>query len=413
MNKKYGRNDRLVATATDFNGIYKLNVKSMKSFTAIKRTTQELWHKRLGHLNDRSMALLRNGMAHGVQYLNSERKPCIACIQGKQSRSPFKKSGSQRGTTFLKLVHADLCGPMSEPSWSGARYLFSLIDDFSAMTFGYFLKTKDQVLEVFKEFKTLVENQTGHTIKIFRTDNGGEFVNQEMNEYLKNNGIRHQTSIPYNPEQNGVAERANRTIMEKSRCMLHNAKLNKKYWAEAVSTAIYLKNRSPTKAVKGKTPIEVWTGRKPNLQHLRIFGCKAYAHLPKHERKKLDAKSKECIFVGYCSESKGYRLVDRDNPKKIIKSRDSTFLENEYQNQCTSKIDPNTTRNEFRTLPLIETSSNEEVSIEDQSFESEGERDTSNSMGNETLSNELDETIIQTSDSTITPIDSEGNSEED
>jgi hypothetical protein len=200
------------------------------------------------------------------------------------------------------------------------------------MTFGYFLKTKDEVKIIFQEFKAMVENQTGHSIKVLRTDNGTEYVNREMDVLLRTSGIRHQNTVPHTPEQNGVAERANRTIMEKSRCMIQDSKLGVKFWEEAVNTAIYFKNRSPTKAVMGETPLEAWTGRKINLELLKVFGCREFVHVPNHDRKKLEPKSKAYIFVGYCSETKGYRLGDCENSGRVIKARDVIFLEDQPRN---------------------------------------------------------------------------------
>lgn len=170
--------------------------------------------------------------------------------------------------------------------------MFILTDDFIAFTFGYFLKNKDEVNNVSQNFKALVENQTSETIKILRTDNGREFVIRDLDDFLKMNDIRHYTNAPNTSEQNGVAERANRTVVEKARCMLQDSKLSKKFWEYAIQTAIYLKNRSPSKAIPGMTPVEAWTGKKPDLTHLRVFGCRAFAHQPKQERKKLDSKSR-------------------------------------------------------------------------------------------------------------------------
>ena len=126
----------------------------------------------------------------------------------------------------------------------------------------------------------MVENFTGKWIKTLQTDNGGEYVSTYFTRYLKSRGIHHQMTIPYTPEQNGVAERTNRTIVEKAHCMLHAREMQPHFWAEAVSTAVYLKNRSPTKALSNITPEEAWTGKKPSIAHLRSFGCKAYMHVP-------------------------------------------------------------------------------------------------------------------------------------
>ncbi|RXN30143.1 Retrovirus-related Pol poly from transposon TNT 1-94 [Labeo rohita] len=175
----------------------------------------------------------------------------------------------------------------------------------------------------------MAEKSTGRQLKVLRTDNGGEYTSSEFQDFLKKEGIRHELTVPKTPEQNGVAERMNKTLMETVRSMLADAKLPQKFWAEALSTAVYLRNRSPTKSVKGMTPFEAWTGEKPTVDHLRIFGCTVYAHVPKDERKKLDPKAKKCILLGYGTETKGYRLYD-SKLAKVFFSRDVIFNESDH-----------------------------------------------------------------------------------
>ena len=174
----------------------------------------------------------------------------------------------------------------------------------------------------------------GKKIKIIRTTNGGEHTSNEFAQYLKNEGIRHEYTIPKSLEQNGVSERMNRTLLELVRTMLIDSGLPHKFWAEALSTACYLKNRSPVRVLKGMTPYQAFVGRKPNVDHLKIFGCVCYAHVPKDERKTLDSKSVKCIFLGYGSDVKGYRLYDLEKGK-ILYSRDVIFNEtqNEFQKE--------------------------------------------------------------------------------
>ena len=155
--------------------------------------------------------------------------------------------------------------------------------------------------------KQLLKNSSGRKLKTLRTDNGGEFTSTEFENYLKTEGVKHELTVPKTPEQNGVAERLNRTLVGAVRAMLIQAKLPQRFWVEALSTAVYLHNRSPTKGVTNMTPFEAWTGVTPNVSHLRSFGCTVYAHIPKDERK-LDRKSKKCILLGYGTETKGYRL---------------------------------------------------------------------------------------------------------
>ena len=234
--------------------------------------------------------------------------------------------GRTRAKEPLKLIHTDVCGPMSTNSIGGARYFVTFIDDNSRKTFVYFLKTKDQVFTKFKEFRSMIQNQTGKRIKNIRSDNGGEYLSNNFKKFLKDHGIQHQVTVPYTPEQNGVAERANRIIVEAARSMLYARDMNLEFWAEAISTAVYLKNRSPTKALHDITPEQAWTGKKPSVGHLRSFGCKAYVHVPTQHRSKLDSKTLECVFTGYYTESKGYRVFNIVKQQALI-SRDVIFDE--------------------------------------------------------------------------------------
>ena len=162
-----------------------------------------------------------------------------------------------------------------------------------------FLNSKNQIFEKFLEWKAMVERSTGRKLKAICTDNGGEFTSKEFETHLTAEGVRHELTIPKNPEQNGVAEGMNRTLVKTARSMLINANLPHRFGAEARSTATYLHNRSPTRAVCGMTHHEVLTGEKPQVDGLRVFGCQAFVHIPKDERKKLDSKSRKCIFLGY------------------------------------------------------------------------------------------------------------------
>jgi hypothetical protein len=171
-----------------------------------------------------------------------------------------------------------------------------------------------------------VENQTGMKIKTFRLDDGGEFVSKKFDNFLHECGIQQQTIAPYTPQQNGVAERANRTIMECARSMIRAQGFDLEFWAETVNTTVYINNRCPTKALKSKTPQEAWTSRKLDVSHLRVFSCKAFVHIPDEKRSKLVSKSMPCVFLRYCERTKAYHLMCVET-KRIIKSRDVVFLE--------------------------------------------------------------------------------------
>jgi transposase InsO family protein len=148
-----------------------------------------------------------------------------------------------------------------------------------------------------KTINANVENELGRKIKTIRSDNGKEYCNKEFESFLIRYGIEHQTSTPYSPQQNGLAERMNRTLVERAKCMLFDAQLSKKFWPEAVATAAYIVNRSPTKSVNGKTPIEMWTGKKPNLSNMKIFGSEVMVQVPKEKRQKWDSKSRKLCLL--------------------------------------------------------------------------------------------------------------------
>ena len=184
----------------------------------------------------------------------------------------------------------------------------------------------------------MVEKSSEKFLKALRSDNGGEYISTEFEDYLRREGIAHQSTVRKTPEQNGVAERMNRTLLDKVRSMLHHSKLPLRFWAEALATATHVRNCSPTTALD-ETPYERWNGEKPDVSNLRVFGCKAYAHIPKEKRKKLDPKSQKCIFVGYPPGVKGFKLYD-PNTQKMIVRRDVVFVENDFDNSLEKNREP-------------------------------------------------------------------------
>jgi hypothetical protein len=215
-----------------------------------------------------------------------------------------------------------------------------LTDEASNVTSYIFLKKKNEAFEHFVMFKKEMERQYGKAIKILQSDCGGEFASAKFQSYLRSEGIQWQHSVAYTPEQNGRAERKNRTIFDTARTLLLQSGLPFFLWPEAVKTAVYLRNRLPSRSTPGKTPYEVLTGKRPNLSHLRIFGCDAYAHIPKEKRKgSLGPRSKKLIFVGYDTSAKGYRLVDpAANYRSIVVARDVTFNEAVFRREPDAEL---------------------------------------------------------------------------
>lgn len=330
--------------------LYHLDCKpvsmELASIVSKEHNDLDLWHQRLGHINGSKLKeIARKGILKDLKIpLTAELSFCEGCVEGKMFRKPFKSLGEIRSTRRLELVHSDVCGPMQTESIGGKRYFVTFIDDYSRCCSIYFLKYKSEVLEKFKEFAAITTNQSGQRIRTLRTDNGGEYVSEEFTTYLKLKGIHHQLTSPHSPQQNGVAERMNRTLIESARSMIAHAKLPNKYWAEAVATAAYIRNRTPTTAIKENvTPYEKWYERKPNVDNFKVFGCIAYAHIPESQRRKLDKKSKKLRFVGYSLQSKGYRLLDESTSRVFIR-RDVTFNEADFCHTTeTEPVEPNDT----------------------------------------------------------------------
>ncbi|KAL0345416.1 UNVERIFIED_CONTAM: Retrovirus-related Pol polyprotein from transposon TNT 1-94 [Sesamum radiatum] len=218
------------------------------------------------------------------------------------------------------------------------------------MTWVYFVKEKSEVFSIFRKFKASIEKQSGNAVKVLRTDRGGEFVSAEFNSFCEEMGIHRQLTTSYTPQQNGVAERKNRSLVEMAKSMLKAKCLSKSFWAEAIHTAAYVLNRSPTSALTRQTPFEAFHGRKPKVSHFKVFGCVAHVLIPSQKRSKLDENSVKCIFVGYSLETKGYRFYN-PKAKKLLISRDVVFDEKSTWNGSELQINEATIQddNELKT----------------------------------------------------------------
>nr|GEX41344.1 zinc finger, CCHC-type [Tanacetum cinerariifolium] len=257
------------------NRLYKasLRICTPVCLLANLKDTTWLWHARLGHLNFE-----------------------------KHSRTPFPKKVKARSTSSLDLVYGDLCGPITPPTPSGKKYIFLIVDDYSRYMWVYFLSTKDQAFDTFKEYKSIIEKELRTTLKMLRTDRGGEFASNEFIQYCKENRIARQLTAPTNMPQN--------------------------FWAEAIRHAIYILNSVPTKALEDITSYEAIKQRKPNLKNLKVFRCIAYAKVPSQHLTKLDDRSTKMVYLGNEQGSKAYRLFDPTTRKRCV-SRDVKFKEDE------------------------------------------------------------------------------------
>ena len=329
-----------------------------------------LWHQRLGHMSEKGMkTLLSKGKLPDLK--NVDVGLCEDCIFGKQKKVSFTKIGKTPKEKRLELVHTDVWGPSPVSSLAGSLYYVTFIDDSIRKLWVYFLKKKSEVFDTFRKWKAMVENETGLKIKRVRSDNGGEYRDNRFREFCANNGIKMEKTVPMTPQQNGVAERMNRTMNERARSMRIHAGLPKMFWAEAVNTAAYLINRGPSIPLDGKIPEEVWSGKEVNLSHLRVFGCISYVHIDSAERSKLDAKSNKCVFVGDGDDEFGYRFWDYEN-RKIIRSRDVIFNENVmYKDRSIAESSSSSTEAETKEFVEFEEISGNDVQISPKAVQEE------------------------------------------
>ncbi|KAL0641351.1 hypothetical protein Bca4012_102606 [Brassica carinata] len=285
--------------------------------TASSINKNALWHARLGHPHGRALNL----MLPGVLF---ENKDCEACILGKHCKTVFPNSTSVYDKCF-DLIHSDV---WTAPciSRDNHKYFVTFIDEKSKYTWLTLIPSKDRVIDAFKNFQAHVTNHYNAKIKILRSDNGGEYTSYAFKSHLEHHGILHQTSCPYTPQQNGVAERKNRHLMEVARSMMFQANVPKRFWSDAVATACYLINRIPTKVLKDQAPFEVLNKHKPSVDYLRVFGCLCFVLVPGELRNKLEARSTKAMFIGYSTTQKGYKCYDPDT-RRVLISRDVKFIE--------------------------------------------------------------------------------------
>ncbi|CAA7023934.1 unnamed protein product [Microthlaspi erraticum] len=290
--------------------------------------SSNIWHERLGHVNYKSIERLMNLDLIPKCKINKDK--CEICVQAKLTKTPSPHV--ERTTEPLGLIHTDLCDLKYVQTRGGKKYFVTFIDDCTRYCYVYLLRSKDEVLEKFKEYKTEVENQLGKTIKMVRSDRGGEY-DGPFNAFCQEKGIIHQTTAPYSPESNGVSERKNRTLKEMMNAMLQESGLPQNLWGEALLATNYILNKIPHK-VTGKTPYELWKGSAPSYKYLKVWGCLAKVQVPPPKKVSIGPKTVDCIFIGYAHNSSAYRFLvhKSDIPdihaNTIIESRNVSFFEN-------------------------------------------------------------------------------------
>lgn len=318
--------DVRVLTGRRYDTLYLLRwrLSPQESLVAqVKSDDTVLWHRRLCHMSQKNMNLLaKKGLLDKKKI--SVLETCDDCIYGKAKRVGFNLA--QHDTKGkLEYIHSDLWGAPSVPiSLGKCQYFITFIDDFTRKVWVYFLHTKDEAFEKFVEWSRLVENLSNKRIKTLRTDNGLEFCNKQFDGFCESKGIQRHRTCAYTPQQNGVAERMNRTIMEKVRCMLSDSGIPKKYWAEATHTAVILINKTPSSALNFDIPDKKWYGKSPVFSYLRRFGCVTFIHT---DDGKLSPRAKKGVLLGYPAGIKGYKVWLLDE-KKCAVSRNVIFQEN-------------------------------------------------------------------------------------
>lgn len=343
-------------------GIYRLHAEAIpitETARSVRKSDSMLWHRRMCHVNFDSLIRMSRGDAiSGIPVMQREGKVCEDCLTAKQPRTPFKPTNKERRGAVLELLHADLSGPFPVASIGGSRYALVIVDDCSRRASVYFLSDKAEAGDKIKDYVRQAELQTGQKVKRLRTDNGGEFLGEGLRGFLAKKGIIHERTAPYSPAQNGVAERMNRTLVEAARSMLTESKLPQEFWAEAMNTAAYVRNRCIKRILDGKVPEEIYTKRRQSVKYFKIFGCLAYISIPENRRAKLASRSKPVVFLGYCSDRKAYRFYDSDK-ETIVVSRDVTFLEDKKGSDLFTGITCNqercnTRRNELEYVALTD-----------------------------------------------------------
>ncbi|KAD3067345.1 hypothetical protein E3N88_35225 [Mikania micrantha] len=333
------KNDNFVGKAYLSGSLFVLNtvcasVNGCESGSAYIIESADVWHSRLGHVSLSSIKRLKT-TGHFKMTNMMKGFKCPVCVEAKLSKQPFK-SITSRSTKPLELIHSDLADFKNSISRGGKKYYVTFIDDYSRYTKLYLLNSKDEADQMFMIYKTEVENQLDRKIKRFRSDRGGEYSTTNLKNFCEEHGIIHEYSAPYTPQQNGVAERKNRTLKNMMNAMLLSSGLPDNMWGEAVLSACHILNRVPHKG-KDKTPYELWKGYAPNLEFLRVWGCLAKVGLPDFKKSTIGPKSIDSVFIGYAQNSAAYRFMLLSD-SSIMESCHAVFFEDEFPLKKTKEI---------------------------------------------------------------------------
>ncbi|KAH0637483.1 hypothetical protein KY289_037398 [Solanum tuberosum] len=328
--------DNVFETHPQFSNLSSISLPESVSFPVCSNALSDvrLWHMRLGHLPLSSMK--------NISFISIPSTVdcfCDVCPQARQSRLPFPISQISTKSKF-ELIHVDTWGPYKVPTYNHYKYFLTIVDDFTRGTWTFLLATKSNALTVLQSFILMVARQFDAKIKMVRSDNAMELGSSESgSQFFASQGIIHQTSCVATPQQNGVVERKHRHLLEIARALLFQSKVPMSFWGECILTATYLINRLPSKVLGGKTPYELIFNKPPVYKFLKCFGCLCYASTLAHGRGKFDPRAKGCVFLGYPSNQKGYKLLDL-HTSKIFVSRDVQFFEHLFPFSSDQPVSP-------------------------------------------------------------------------
>ena len=323
----------IIGRGTKMGRLYLLDTKIQEkaNIATTSKLTWDQWHKCYGHVAISALQRLnRENMVDGmsIDHSSTPSQSCESCIEAKQAHRSFPQEAENRSQEPGERIMSDVWGPAAKESIGRWKYYISFTNDCTRYVHVLFLCDKSQAFDWIKEHVAQIKRQFGKVPKWIRFDNGKELINDKLKKLAADEGIIIEASAPYSPSQNGVAERFNRTLLEIARAMLIAGNLPTFLWDEAVAHAAYLRNRAPTRALNGKTPYEAWHDKRPNVSHLREFGCDVWVLDESKNRTKLDPKSKKMTFVGFMDGSKSIRYYDQKT-RSIKVSRNVAFNENQ------------------------------------------------------------------------------------
>ncbi|KAJ9553429.1 hypothetical protein OSB04_017474 [Centaurea solstitialis] len=327
--------------------LYTVNFQKQRPFTEIcllsKATSNQnvLWHRRLSHLNYATInQLAKAGLVTGLPSLKfTKEQLCSACEMGKIKKSSHKLKVEHNTSKPLQLLHMDLCGPMRIQSINGRKYVLVIVDDFSRYTWVNFLRSKDGASDIIISFIRNVQVRLQLPVQVIRTDNGTEFKNCKLDSFLDSVGITHTFSAARTPQQNGVVERKNRTLVEAARTMLAFSKLLLHFWAEAVASTCFTQNRSLITKRFMKTLYELVYNRPPSIKFFRVFGCECYVKNDKDNLDKFSPKGDEGVFIGYAKDSPSYRVYNKKT-RRVVESTNVDFEEGIEEDSTPAPVTP-------------------------------------------------------------------------